>query len=167
MKIRKGFVSNSSSSSYTCEVCGEELSGRDINFQEYEIFGCINDHIICVAHELPVADDMKKTMLLNFTTKWDDDGGESVRAEAKKLIDGDGYWEDLFDETFEEYEYESPAERCPICQFTEISKKETVEYLFKKNNTTEKEIMEEIKNTFSNYAELKEHLKNKEKKNEN
>jgi len=159
MKIRKGFVSNSSSSSYTCDVCGEEISGMDISLSEWEMFQCENGHTICESHEIHVTDDMKKTMLLNFTTKWDDDGGESVRVKAKELIDGDGYWEDLFDETFEDYAYESPAARCPICQFKEISHKEAIEYIFKKNNITKEQIMEEMKNTFSDYAELKEYLK--------
>lgn len=30
MKIRNGFVSNSSSSSFTCDVCVETISGMDI-----------------------------------------------------------------------------------------------------------------------------------------
>jgi hypothetical protein len=32
MKIRKGFVSNSSTSSFTCDVCGVEQMGQDISF---------------------------------------------------------------------------------------------------------------------------------------
>lgn len=164
MKIRQGFVSNSSTTTYTCDVCGEEAAGMDINLSEWGMFQCVNGHTVCEKHEIHVTDDMKKTMLLNFTTKWDGDGGEAVRVEAKKCIDEDGHWEDLFDETFEEYTYESPAERCPICQFKEISNSEAIRYMFKKNNITKEEIMTEMKNTFSNYAELKEYLK--EKKNE-
>ena len=83
---------------------------------------------------------------------------------AKEIIDEDGYWEEYFEEVFEDYTYEAPAERCPICQFTEISNKEAIKYMFKKNNITKEEIMEEMRNTFSNYKELKEYLK--ETKNE-
>lgn len=31
VKFRNGFVSNSSSSSFICEICGEEESGYDIS----------------------------------------------------------------------------------------------------------------------------------------
>jgi len=37
MKIRQGFVSNSSSSSFTCDVCGEEVSGYDVCLSEAEM----------------------------------------------------------------------------------------------------------------------------------
>jgi hypothetical protein len=42
MKIRQGFVSNSSSSSFTCCVCGEEESGWDL---EYDT--CERGHDLC------------------------------------------------------------------------------------------------------------------------
>ena len=44
MKIRKGFVSNSSSSSFICDVSGEEVIGRDIGLEDAEMFVCINGH---------------------------------------------------------------------------------------------------------------------------
>ena len=34
MKIRAGFVSNSSSSSFICDVCGDEVSGVDISLEK-------------------------------------------------------------------------------------------------------------------------------------
>ncbi len=164
MKIRKGFVSNSSTTTYTCDVCGEEAAGRDISLSDWGMFQCINNHTVCEKHEIHVTGDMKKTMLLNYTDEWSNDKGETVRKEAKEIIDEDGDWEELFEETFEEYTYESPEERCPICQFKEISSDETIRYIFKKNNTTKEEVMAEMKKTFSNYKELKEYLK--ETKNE-
>lgn len=48
MKIRKGFVSNSSSTSFTCEVCGKTESGWDsLSMEEYGFYSCEEDHTIC------------------------------------------------------------------------------------------------------------------------
>jgi hypothetical protein len=164
MKIRQGFVSNSSSSSYVCNVCGETAMGMDVDLNNWEMFSCENGHYSCVSHEVDVTDEIKKEILLNYTCRWEDDKGESIRVKAKEILDGDldECWEDLFDETFEDYTYESPAARCPICQFTEISQDDAVKYIFKKNNTTEAEIMKEMKEKFSNYAELQEYFKDEE-----
>jgi hypothetical protein len=48
MKTRLGFVSNSSSSSFTCDVCGETQGGWDCCLSEVDMFECENGHVICV-----------------------------------------------------------------------------------------------------------------------
>ena len=50
MKIRSGFVSNSSSSSFTCEVCGNTDAGYDVSMGELGFVGCENDHTFCEDH---------------------------------------------------------------------------------------------------------------------
>ena len=40
MKIRAGFVSNSSSCSFVCHVCGDEVSGVEIEFAWCELGIC-------------------------------------------------------------------------------------------------------------------------------
>lgn len=47
MKIRTGFVSNSSSTSFTCDLCGREESGMDMCLSEAEMYRCKNDHTFC------------------------------------------------------------------------------------------------------------------------
>lgn len=47
MKIRTGFVSNSSSSSFVCDVCREEFSGWDLSLSKVDHAQCINGHTIC------------------------------------------------------------------------------------------------------------------------
>jgi hypothetical protein len=54
MKIRKGFVSNSSSSSFICDVCGENQSGMDIILSDCDMFKCQKGHTICNSHKIDV-----------------------------------------------------------------------------------------------------------------
>jgi hypothetical protein len=50
MKIRKCFVSNSSSSSYVCDVCGEEVGGWDMCLSDADMCQCVNQHTFCTGH---------------------------------------------------------------------------------------------------------------------
>ena len=52
MKIRTGFVSNSSSSSFICDVCDSEHSGMDASLEEACMMVCENGHTICTEHLL-------------------------------------------------------------------------------------------------------------------
>lgn len=52
MKIRQGFVSNSSSSSYICTVCRETYSGWDASLRDAEMRQCEKGHTFCEAHLL-------------------------------------------------------------------------------------------------------------------
>ena len=61
MKVRNGFVSNSSSSSFICEVCNGTESGWDACMSEVEMFECANGHTLhesCSPNfETPTEDD--------------------------------------------------------------------------------------------------------------
>lgn len=50
MKIRAGFVSNSSGTSFTCDFCGEEVAGMDLGLTDAEMFSCKNGHTVCDSH---------------------------------------------------------------------------------------------------------------------
>lgn len=44
MKVRKGFVSNSSSSSFVCDITGSVESGMDCGLSDFEMVGCAGGH---------------------------------------------------------------------------------------------------------------------------
>ena len=44
MKIRRGFVSNSSSSSFVCDITGEEVQGMDICLEDAGMYSCEDGH---------------------------------------------------------------------------------------------------------------------------
>ena len=47
MKKRLDFVTNSSSSSFFCEICVRNESGWDMGLSEAEMMECVNGHIFC------------------------------------------------------------------------------------------------------------------------
>ena len=50
MKYRSDFVTNSSSSSYVCEICKREGSGFDLGLSDLGFVECVNGHIFCEEH---------------------------------------------------------------------------------------------------------------------
>lgn len=129
MKIRNGFVSNSSSSSFTCEICGRVETGYDANASEFEFVECENNHLFC---------------------------DEELIGEAKSLL---SIYEDTHDEDDENYDdgYQEiedmtyngcsvyPESACPICQFEVSSKPDIKNYLMKKYSVTVDEVFAEVK----------------------
>ena len=52
MKIVKGFISNSSTSSFICHICGHQESGWDYYLSDCGMIECINGHTFCQEHLL-------------------------------------------------------------------------------------------------------------------
>jgi hypothetical protein len=50
MKYRSGFVTNSSSSSFICTVCGNIESGMDMCLSDAGMVECKNGHVFCKNH---------------------------------------------------------------------------------------------------------------------
>ena len=74
MKFRKDFVTNSSSSSYVCEICGRTDGGFEVGLSECEMMECVNGHIFCCdeALERPTKEEMIKMIMENaWNRRWD------------------------------------------------------------------------------------------------
>ncbi len=60
MKIRYGFVSNSSTTSFTCYACGETVEGMDLSLYDVDWYQCVNEHTLCdsdLLEDVPESDD--------------------------------------------------------------------------------------------------------------
>lgn len=168
MKIRNGFVSNSSSSSFMCDVCGETISGYDISLSDYEMNQCASGHIYCDSEAPEVEDEVKIAWvkahcdkeikrLKDWQTRYNEDHHDEI--EELKEIKADV--ENRFEEYIEEYmdeECETPEAFCPICQMTEVSDSDMNEYLYKKFNLDPVKVKAEIKSTFATFEQFQTHL---------
>lgn len=142
MKIRTGFVSNSSSSSFTCSVCGETQSGWDLCLSDAGMFCCENGHYICNEHKLDLTDKQKQEIIERMAPKTQ---GEGL----------DDKWDNFCVDNYDD----SPAEECPCCQMKEFDKEDLAAYFYKSRNLTKDDLANELKSKFKSYKEFVEYLK--------
>lgn len=151
MKIRTDFVTNSSSSSFVCEICGRTESGFDMGLSDFDMMSCINDHVFCCdeALDMPSKEEMIKAILENeyniksrydyFSRKYH----ETVYSE-EQLLEMDN--SELFYSFYNpEGYYEVPESMCPICQFIEYSEYDLSAYLLKEYGVSRDEVFAEVK----------------------
>ena len=176
MKIRIGFVSNSSSSSYICDVCSESVIGYDISLMDYEMYQCENGHIFCEKHMSTTPTDIEllkiifendiKIMAKRINNnpndvdykRWFTDANDRLSLlnssnEDEIIQHINEEWCDYINES----RYEYPKEFCPLCRFDNLSYKDVYDYIDKKHSI--EKIREEIKKKFNNYNEFKKFLK--------
>lgn len=153
MKIRKGFVSNSSSSSFVCDVCGLTQSGWDMSLDEAEMYECENGHIFCEGHILEPTQEqiqdylkyvIKEEEIEDYEIEeWLEEKCYSSLEDVKSLYDIEdlsrGYG------SGEGSRYSIPEFMCPLCNFEELSQADAREYLFKITGCQPSIVFEEIK----------------------
>lgn len=148
MKFRKDFVTNSSSSSYVCEICGRTESGWDMGLSECDMMECTNGHVFCCdeALEFPSKEEMIKMILEN---EWNKDVWISRSDGYKDYTEDellDMSEDDLFcDFCSESGHYSVPECVCPICQFIEYSEYDLSAYLLKEYGISRDEVFAEVK----------------------
>ena len=148
MKFRTSFVTNSSSSSYICEICGRTESGFDMSVGDCEMAICENGHTFCQSEmlELPSKEEMITTILENAYNEdiYDYNTGnyKTIPTEELKTMDEDELFEIFCGE--DKY-YNVPECVCPICQFIEYSESDLSAYLLKQHGVSREEVFAEVK----------------------
>jgi hypothetical protein len=151
MKIRTGFVSNSSSSSYICDVCGYS---EYLWEPPYGFTYCCKGHGLC--KDCFTIDDTKITEIANLSAdeimkvfglredcKWHQISIKCIKEDKS---------EDLIRELVTEDEL--IEEFCPICSFEVY-----VAYVCGELGKNTVKIAEEIKDRFDNYQEFMEFIR--------
>ena len=148
MKFRKDFVTNSSSSSYVCEICGRTESGYDLSLRDCEMMVCVNGHIFCCdeALEKPTKKELIKMILEN---KWNEDVWDRDIRDYRDYSEDEVFVMeecDLFDKFCSENGYyDVPECVCPICNFIEYSEYDLSAYLLKEYSVPREEVFAEVK----------------------
>lgn len=151
MKFRKDFVTNSSSSSYVCEICGHTESGWDIGLRDCDMVECVNGHVFCCdeALEMPSKEEMIKVILeneYNIKASYNYFFGKPSQTvyseEQLSEMDDDELFYDFYNP---EGHYEVPECICPICQFIEYSEYDLSAYLLKEYKIPRDEAFAEVK----------------------
>ena len=151
MKFRNGFVTNSSSSSYVCEICGTSEGGYDYSLEDVDMYECENGHTFWRYH-IGENEDFYENALKYIRKKYPDMQLKALMLlpEAKnankefipKIFNILGKDED----DISDYEY--PSALCPICNKTFIKDEELLSYASKKYDFSIADIQEEILNNF-------------------
>ena len=142
MVIRHGFVSNSSTTSFTCEVCGASESGWDsVGIRDFGFFQCVNGHVLCEEHQLDVeltVEEMRDHLLEHYAKWYEVEDVEALKAcDEEYVLD---LWNDAGCNS-----YEVPETYCPVCQFLEISNSDTARFLLKETGIPREEAFAVVK----------------------
>lgn len=155
MKIRNGFVSNSSSSSFICDVCHEEYSGMDACLADFEMSCCVKGHCFCNDHSLKALSDFdleEKRKLVVEYSYIEEDKDQALRADEDTL-------EELFDEFSGDITNSMPSYTCPCCNLVAISTDQLIEYLLHERHQDRKQVEAEIKARYINYEAMLKDMK--------
>lgn len=155
MKIRNGFVSNSSSSSFVCSVCGENVSGMDMGLAEAEMLECVLGHTFCESHvDKTFANysiEEKRATLIAMKYDYAD------IEDWVKASDDDV--ESTFDDAIADMREEVSEDLCPCCTLKKVATEEVLEYLLCCRGAKLADIKKEIQDKFKNLREMRASFK--------
>lgn len=159
MKIRQGFVSNSSSSSYTCNVCGFSeylweapegfkycVLGHGLCEECYEVSGSLIEEL----SKLPAEDALER---LGYDIKYS--YAQDLLERLKSCNNNQDIIYDLFYDLLTEGELSD--ELCPVCQLEVITDADMKRYLMKISGIKPETVFEHVKSQNKRRRKLYDH----------
>lgn len=137
MKYKNDYVTNSSSTSYVCDVCGISESGYDLSLRDIDWVECQNGHTLCSEDiRTPTREELTKAI-----------GGRcdiaGVQIDGKPIEEAsDG---ELCRFVYEMDEDEVDPVFCPICQWEVMSDADMSRYFEKKHPGSRQEAFNDVK----------------------
>lgn len=154
MKDRIGFVSNSSSSSFVCDVCGESFSGWDLSYREAGLFGCEHGHTFCEEHL--VGRNENKDFLASTKADWNG-------PKKKFNMTLDEFLNDEEDNDdgpiYSGGQSEIPSCWCPLCSLEDVSSYDMLRYLSKISGKSFAQHTDDIRERFKTFEEFNDFLR--------
>ena len=182
MKIRLGFVSNSSSSSFTCDVSGCSESGMDMGLSEAGMSACAHGHTFYDQYRVEdtVLEELKESYRTGYSLDYrsysqedidaatDEEqrkrkvaANERVHASYKSLHDAISAFEgnasdfiDMVDELGFEGRCGLPAAMCPICQLKNFQASTLLNYLLALHGARRDELETKLRKEFGTLKNL-------------
>lgn len=176
MKVRNDFVTNSSSSSFICEVCGTAEGGYEISIREAGMCECENGHTFCMDHLLDDPEKYKEEAVIRYLEEeiktWSKNFQVTKRINHKEYVDKLSKWyekistkvegyEDVIEEVCDDecgFDHSIPKECCPVCTMSSIRREDMVKYICGKLGVTESQIQAEIKRKYKTFEEFTKNL---------
>lgn len=151
-----------SSSSFVCDITGEEVSGWDLGLEEAGMYSCQNGHtfsqgFVKTIDEMTVEE--KREALIKYLGN---DNSYKEELEIIHVLDVDRL-KDYLDENedlWEEYGYYRVD--CPICQFKYGKPEEMLKYLLEMYRLKYSTVLGLMKDRFKDWKEFKEKVLNRE-----
>ena len=168
MKVRVGYVSNSSSSSFVCDVCGRVESGYDCSPSDFEMHELECGHTVC-SHEINKKITLKQ--IKEFIEDSDlfeliDEINLKIEKKGVDYILEQSELEDVIQEIEGNFgSYEMPKFLCPICNMKHISDSNKYRYVLNKFGLDDNKIIEQIQNNYSDIDKFDDDMKKMENKN--
>lgn len=180
MKIRLDYVTNSSSSSYICDICDEEVEVYDDDWIGADFCSCEKGHYFHLFESLyqflgPYI-SINKTkytpeLIIQILSDIIPSQCEYIGNQIQSLIN-EATNENMDLEKIEslmrsrdiEFELDNlPSKYCPLCNLDELSNSDYYSFLNNVLDINKNNILAIVKNNFKTYDELKQFLKETDK----
>ena len=160
MKVRKDFVTNSSSTSYTCSICGYMSGGFEASPNDCGLYECFeHNHTVCKDHLDSISiDDIKQKYLEDCKERFNSAKKEMTEEFVNKLNKTTNLEDimNLLNDTFQD-DYESfqlPSSLCPVCNFSVIDNADRNNFRKILLNLTNEEVDNIIHSKFKSYNDF-------------